>query len=156
MTMAKGVRAVLYTIAALASLLGLLGILTNAAVPLIYDKMEWNFFEPFEKWDGSGEAELHHPKFRFPWWAISWQTPCPYLVPYLAGPVGYGFYALCFIWGMGTIVMLRSYLCSFAGRGFWPVCLFCTWWLMGLGGIVAHVSFFVSIASEAARAGLWP
>ncbi|MGH7169854.1 MAG: hypothetical protein ACRELG_06230 [Gemmataceae bacterium] len=156
MTMVKGLRAALYTIAALASLLGLWGILTNAAVPLIYGKQEWNFFEGFEKWDDSGASGHHHPEFRFPWWAISWQTPCPYLDPYLAGPVGYGFYALCFIWGMGTIIMLRSYLRSFAGRVFWSVCLFCTWWLMGLGGIVAQVIFFVSIAREAFRAGLWP
>src|SRR5579875_697633 len=156
MTMVKGLRAALYTIAALTSLVGLWGILTNAAVPLVYGKMKWNFFDGFAKWDGSEASGQHQPTFRFPWWALSWQTPCPYLDLYLAGTVGYGFYALSFVWGMGTIIMLRSYLCSFAGRVFWPACLFCTWWLMGLGGIVAHVIFFVSIASETTRAGLWP
>ncbi len=161
MTMGKGLRAALYTIAALASLLGLWGVLTNAAFPLIYGliygKIEWNFFEGFENpWDDSGASREHRPEIHDPWWAISWQPPCPYVTVYLAGPVGYGFYALCFIWGMGTIIMLRSYLRSCAGRVFWPVCLFCTWWLIGLGGIVAHVIFFVSIASAAARAGLWP
>src|SRR5579875_658480 len=44
MTMVNGLRVALYTIAALTSLVGLWGMLTNAAVPLIYGKREWNFF----------------------------------------------------------------------------------------------------------------
>jgi hypothetical protein len=158
MTMLRVFRATLYTIAALALLLGLWGILANLAMPLMpdYGKTGWNFFGPFEKWDASGPSAGHRHEIRIPWWAISFQTPCPYLDPYLAGPVGYGFYALCCTWGMGTILLLRSGLRSFAGRVFWPVFLFGAWWLIGLGGIVAHVMFFVSMARETHRAGLWP
>jgi hypothetical protein len=156
MTMIKALRSVLYTIAATALLLGLWGILSNAALPLTYGKRDWNFFEQFEKWDDRGGAGEHHRKSDFPWWAISWQTPYPYLDPYLAGPVGYGFYAFCLTWGMGTMIMLRSYLRPVAGRVFWPAVLFCTWWLIGLGGIIAHVVFFACIAIEAKRAGLAP
>ncbi len=60
----------------------------------------------------------------------------------LAGPVGYGFYALCLTWGVGTVLMLRSHLRPIAGRAFWPSSLFCAWWLSGLGGIVALVWWF--------------
>jgi hypothetical protein len=156
MTMVKSLRAVPYTIATLACLLGLWGILSNAAVHLVYSQMEWNFLDSFEK-PASSEAVGQHQRIaRLPWWAISWQTPCPYLDPYLAGPVGYGFYAFCFIWGIGTIVMLRSWLDSFAGRVVWRVCLLGIWWLMGLGGIVAYLILFVSVARKTARAGLWP
>jgi len=154
--MIKGLRAALYTIAALAFLLGLWGILSNAALPLIYGKQEWNFFASFESWNGSGASEEHHPESDFPWWAISWRIPCPYVTIALAGSVGYGFYALCLTWGMGTMIMLRWYLPSVAGRAFWPVFWFCTGWLMGLGGIIAHVLFFASIAIAARRAGLTP
>jgi len=155
--MIKALRAALYSIATIAVLLGLWGILSNVALPLLFDgKKEWNFFEPFEKWDPSGASEDHHPQLRFPWWAISWQTSCPYLDAYLAGPVGYGFYALCLTWGLGTILLLRSYWRSVASKVFWPVLLFGTWWLIGLGGIIAHVVFFASIAIEARRAGLTP
>ena len=150
--MVKGLRAVLYTIAAAALLLGLWGALSNAAVPLIYGQREWDFFQPFEKWGW----EAHQPQFRFPWWAISWQTPCPYLDPYLAGPVGYGFYALCAGWGLGTLLMLRGYARADAGQGGWAAFLFGAWWLIGLGGIIAHVAFFASIAAEAKSAGLCP
>jgi hypothetical protein len=154
--MIKGLRVGLYSIATLAFLLGLWGILSNVAVPLVYGKQKWDFFGPFEEWDASLASGEGHPKFRFPWWAISWQTPCPYVTGYLAGPVGYGFYALCLIWGMGTMLLLRSHLRSVASQVFWPVFLLCTWWLIGLGGIIAHVVFFASIAIEARRAGLTP
>jgi hypothetical protein len=135
---------------------GIVGILANLAIPLMpdYGNTQWNFFGPFEAWNDTDISGERHRDLRIPWWAISSQTPCPYLDPLLAGPVGYGFYALCFSWGMGTIVLLRSYFRSFAERGFWPVFLFWAGWLIGLGGIVAHVVIFVSIAREAARAGL--
>jgi hypothetical protein len=147
---------VLYATAAAVSLLGLWGILANLAIPLMpdYGKTQWNFFGPFEKWNDTGIPEEHRQEPRIPWWAISFQTPCPYLDPLLAGPVGDGFYALCFSWGLGTIILLRFYFRSFTARGFWPVILFWAGWLIGLGGIVAHVLVFVSIARDVARAGL--
>src|SRR5262249_55218614 len=147
--MARALRAVLYTIAALTFLLGLWGILANLAIPLMpdYGKTEWNFFGPFEKWDDTGTLGSHRHERRIPWWALSFQTPCPYLDPWLAGPVGYGFYALCCVWGMGTMILLRWYSRSVAGR----VCC-----LIGFGGIAAYLAFFAAIAAEASRAGLTP
>lgn len=151
----RALRMVLYTIATTASLLGLWGILANLAIPLMPDfgNSQWNFDGPFEKWNDMGIPEEPRQEPRIPWWAISFQTPCPYLDPLLAGPVGYGFYALCFGWGMGTILLLRFYFRSFTGRGFWPVFLFWLGWLIGLGGIVANVLLFVWIARDVARAG---
>jgi hypothetical protein len=154
--MIKALRMVLYATAATAALLGLWGIVANLAIPLMpdYGNTEWNFFGSFEEGNNMGNPEEHSRELRIPWWAISFRTPCPYLDPLLAGPVGNGFYALCFSWGMGTMILLRLLLQSFTGRGFWPGFVFWTGWLIGLGGIVAHVLFFVSIAREAARAGL--
>jgi hypothetical protein len=156
--MIAALRVTLYVIAAAACLLGLWGILANLAIPLMpdYGKTKWNFFGPFEVWDPSPPPAKDSNLAGHPWWAISFQTPCPYLNPWLAGPVGYGFYALCLTWGLGTVIMLRSHVRSMAGRAFWPVSLFCVWWLSGLGGIVALVLFFVSIAQDVARAGLTP
>lgn len=149
---------VLYATAATASLLGLWGILANLAIPLMpdYGNTQWNFFGPFEEWNDSGIPGASRHELRIPWWAISFQTPCPYLDPWLAGPVGYGFYALCLTWGLGTVMILRRHLRSNAGRAFWPGPLFSALWLSGLGAIIALVLFFVSVAQEAARAGLTP
>lgn len=151
-------RMALYLIAAAACVLGLWGMLANLAIPLMpdYGKTEWNFFGPFERWGSQPPSEESAAKRAIPWWAISFQTPCPYLDPLLAGPVGNGFYALCLTWGLGAMILLRWRLRSVAGRGGWPVSLLCAWWLGGLGAIVAFVLFFVSIARETARAGLTP
>jgi hypothetical protein len=154
--MITALRVGLSAIAAAACLLGLWGILSNLTLPLMPDhgKARWNFFGPFERWDPSLPPGRDPDPDRPPWWAISLQTPCPYLNPWLMGPVGYGFYALCLTWGLGTAILLRSHLRALAGRAFWPVSLFGAWWLSGLGDIVALVWFFVSVAQEAARAGL--
>lgn len=156
--MIKVLRTVLYVVAATATLLGLWGILANLAIPLMpdYGNTRWNFFGPFEAWNDTGTPGGHARELRIPWWAISFQTPCPYLDPVLAGPVGYGFYALCFSWGMGTIIMLRWNLRAGAGWPFWPALPFGALWLIGLTGIVAHAVFFASIARVVALAGLTP
>ena len=91
-------------------------------------------------------------QIRLPWWAISLHTPCPYLDPLLAGSVGDVFYALCLIWGIGTVIMLRFR--SVAGKGYWLVCGTC--WLIGLAGIIGHLLVFAFIAIDAWRAGLIP
>jgi hypothetical protein len=155
--MVAALRAVLYAIAAVACLLGLWGIAANLAVPLMphYGQAKWDFYGPFADWDpraafGKEKGVVH------PWWALSFHTPCPYLDSWLAGPVGYAFYALCLTWGLGTVIILRSPPRAAPGRAFWRVGLFGAWWLSALGGIVALVLFFVSITREAARAGLWP
>jgi hypothetical protein len=159
-TMTAALRVALYVIAAATCLLGLWGVLANLAIPLMpdYGKTQWNFFGPFEHWNPHVPLERERPLAYAgpPWWAISFRTPCPYLDPWLAGPVGYGFYALCLTWGLGTLILLRAHLRSITGRAFWPVSLFGVWWLSGLGGILALVWFFVSIARAAARAGLTP
>jgi len=151
----KKLRAALYALAALVILLGLWGLLSNIAVPLVYGKQPWNFFEAFEVWDEpAASAGKRPPPFRFPWWAISWQTPCPYLDPCLAGPVGYGFYSLCLSWGLGTVLILGWCLRSVSTEASWPVFLFWGWWLTGLAGVIAHLAFFASVAIEARRLGL--
>lgn len=151
-------RTGLSVIAVAACLFGLWGILSNLSLHLLPDhgKISWNYFGLFERWDPSAPSDKDRALPCPPWWVISLQSPCPYLDPWLVGPVGYGFYALCLTWGLGTLIMLRSHLRSIAGRAFWPVALFCAWWLSGLVGIMALIWFFVSIAQEAARAGLWP
>jgi hypothetical protein len=156
--MITALRAGLHAIAAAACLLGLWGILANLAIPLMpdYGMAQWDFFEPYERWDPSAPLGGGHGQPRPPWWALSFQTPCPYLDPWLAGPVGYVFYALCLTWGLGTVILLRSRLRSVAGRAFWPESVFCALWLGGLGGIIALVGFFVSVAQGAARVGLTP
>ena len=147
---------VLLAIAATACLLGLWGAVANLAIPLMpdYGKRQWNFFGPFEQWNDAGTRAEPGRELRAPWWAISFQTPWSYLDPWLAGPVGLGFYALCFTWGMGTFLVLRSSLRTATGRVVWPVILFGIWWLIALGGIIAHVLFFASIAREAVPAVL--
>jgi hypothetical protein len=156
--MIAALRVVLYAIAAVACLLGLWGILANLAIPLMpdYGKTQWNFFGPFDRWDPSFPHGRASNPAGPPWWALSFQTSCPYLDPWLAGPVGYAFYTLCLTWGLGTAILLRSHLQSAANRAFWQTSLFFAWWLSALGGIVALVWFFVSVAQEAARAGLTP
>jgi hypothetical protein len=49
---------------------------------------------------------------------------------------------------MGTMLMLRRYAGADAGQGRRPAVLFGIWWLIGLGGIIAHVAFFASIAAD--------
>jgi hypothetical protein len=139
--MMRALRAGLYLIALLAALLGLWGIISNFAI-------SWMPAEEMVP-ASSSKPDLYEP-LHVPWWAISLQTQCPYLDPWLGGPVGYGFYGLCLAWGLGTVILLRWYARSGTGRVFWPVILF---WLGGLVGIVGHVAFFASIAREAARAG---
>src|SRR5262245_22816070 len=139
-------------------LLGLWGILANLAIPLMpdYGKTQWNFFGPFEKWNDADASAGHRHELRIPWWALSFQTGCPYLDPLLAGPIGYGFYALCWTWVLGTMILLRWCAQSTGGPVFWPVFLFGVWWFFGLGSIIACVVFFASIVREASRAGLTP
>ncbi len=156
--MIRTLRLTLYTIGGIAALLGLWGVLSNA-IPLILPDSwapKWNFFLPSEYWDASKPYKAAWFELDAFWWVLSMQVPCGYIHPWLFGPVGYGFYALCFCWGMGTILMLRRDPPSSAGRGSWLRLLFGVWWLIGLIGIVAHVMFFVSIARAAVRAGLWP
>ena len=149
-------RAILYTIAVVAVVLGLWGIVANLAIPLMPhdENARWDFYGPFADWDPSKSPDMTQKPVRHPWWALSFQTACPYLDSWLAGPVGYGFYALCLSWGLGTILLLRSYMRTMSGGLFLPRFLFGAGWLIGLGGIVAHVMFFASIAREVARAGL--
>lgn len=152
------VRVALYAIAAAACLLGLWGILANLAIPLMpdYGNTQWNFFGAFEEWNDTGAPSGHRDELRIPWWALSFQSGCPYLDPVLAGPIGYGFYSLCCIWGLGTILLVRSYERLPAGPGGWTLFLVGALWFIGLGGILVHLLFFAAIAIEARNAGLTP
>jgi hypothetical protein len=112
--MITALRVALYVIAAVACLLGLWGMLSNLALHLMPDhaKPSWDFFGPFERWNPSPSSRTEPDPDPIPWWAISLRTPWPYLDPWLVGPVGYGFYALCLTWGLGTVILLRSHLRS--------------------------------------------
>jgi hypothetical protein len=153
--MIRTLRVTLSAIGLITALLGLWGILSNSVLYLFPDywSMKWNLLQGIDDWDASKPFKAVPMWPRNFWWAISLDTPCPSLDPWLLGPVGYGFYALCFVWGMGSTVLLRSWLQPSPGAAFWRVFIFCAWWLIGLGGIVAHVMFFWSIAIEADRAG---
>lgn len=150
-------RVALGSIATLAMLLGLWGSVSNIAVTLTYKKDPWNFFGPFESWDepaasSSQPPSVHSP--HFPWWAISFQTPCPYLDPCLAGPIGDGFYALCFCWGLGTLVILTWCWRFVSGRWTWATFLCWGWCLVCAIAVIAHLAFFASVVISARRAGL--
>jgi hypothetical protein len=157
MTTSRTIRSALYAVATLAMLLGLWGIASNIALPFAYEKRRWNFFEPFEFWDESAASSRPPTSHRFPrdpWWALSFQTPCPYLDPCLAGPIGDGFYALCLSWGLGTFVVLTWCWRFVSGKATWAMFLFWGWCLVCAIAVIAHLAFFASVVIEARQAGL--
>jgi hypothetical protein len=153
--MKRLLRALLCVVAVLVAMFGVWGVLANLAIPLMpaYGKTEWNYFASVEQWDERGGQGATGFRQRHVWWALSFQTPYPYLDPVLAGPVGYGFYTLCIAWGASTLVLLRP--SRWATHRHRQRLLAGLCWLIALLGIMIHLVIIVLIAIDSARIDRW-